>query len=175
MTDWLGQLQNQMAINHALLQGSLFNCPVATPMRWFAMALIGLWLVKISIRLACDRRLRAFAVPFPTGSNAKVRSAYRLAIRHAGLRHPPPLFQSRDRRYPAFTIGILGPAVFLDPGFAERLEEDEMEAVLTHELFHIKRRDNLRAWLLDLGFATIPLWMVQIFGIHHLSDPLQGR
>ena len=39
--------------------------------------------------------------------------------------------------------GVWRPRVVLPPGLDERLSDDELAAVLAHELFHVRRRDNL--------------------------------
>ena len=41
--------------------------------------------------------------------------------------------------------GILRPVLLWPRGLSERLEDDEIEAIVAHELTHVKRRDNLTA------------------------------
>lgn len=47
----------------------------------------------------------------------------------------------------AFTCGVLRSKVLLSTWMIEHLERDELEAVLTHELEHVARRDFLFIWL----------------------------
>lgn len=42
-------------------------------------------------------------------------------------------------------IGVLRPVLLLPEGLTERLSPDEFDAVLVHELCHVRRRDNLTA------------------------------
>jgi beta-lactamase regulating signal transducer with metallopeptidase domain len=42
-------------------------------------------------------------------------------------------------------IGILQPVLLLPEGLSERLSEQELQAVVAHELCHMRRRDNLTA------------------------------
>jgi beta-lactamase regulating signal transducer with metallopeptidase domain len=42
-------------------------------------------------------------------------------------------------------IGILRPVLLLPEGLSERLSSEELEAVVAHELCHLRRRDNLTA------------------------------
>jgi beta-lactamase regulating signal transducer with metallopeptidase domain len=42
-------------------------------------------------------------------------------------------------------VGILRPVILLPEGIAERLSREELIAVITHELCHARRRDNLTA------------------------------
>ncbi len=44
-------------------------------------------------------------------------------------------------------VGIVAPAIVWPAGLSKRLNDDELEAVLAHEIAHVKRRDNLTAWL----------------------------
>ena len=42
-------------------------------------------------------------------------------------------------------VGLFRPVLFLPTGVSERLMPKELEAILSHELCHVKRRDNLAA------------------------------
>jgi bla regulator protein blaR1 len=44
-------------------------------------------------------------------------------------------------------IGLIRPVLLLPQGITERLKPSEMNAILAHELCHIRRRDNLLAFL----------------------------
>ena len=44
-------------------------------------------------------------------------------------------------------VGVLTPAIVWPAGLSDRLTDDELEAVLAHEVAHVKRQDNLLAWL----------------------------
>lgn len=56
----------------------------------------------------------------------------------------------------AFVVGRRPPVVVLDGELLVRLDEDELEGVIAHELAHVRRRDNVVAGLLgtvrDLAF-----------------------
>ncbi len=44
-------------------------------------------------------------------------------------------------------FGLLRPVLLMPAGIAGRLTQDELEAIVTHELTHVRRRDNLTAAL----------------------------
>ncbi len=61
-------------------------------------------------------------------------------------------------RYPRVTIsdkpyilpclvGVFKPTIILSPALAEESSDDILEAILAHELAHLKRRDNLLHWV----------------------------
>ena len=61
-------------------------------------------------------------------------------------------------------IGVFRPVLVLPEGLAERLSEEEIRAVMAHELCHVRRRDNLTAavhMVVEAIFWFFPLvWWV---------------
>jgi uncharacterized protein (TIGR03435 family) len=62
----------------------------------------------------------------------------------AAIEAPIPIRWVRSPFEPG-VIGILHPVLLLPEGIAERLTPAQMQAVIAHELCHIRRRDNLTA------------------------------
>lgn len=102
---------------------------------WFPIAILGLWVcgfgVIALIRFKAWLRIRAavrsstpLEIPLIT---VEVRSS-------AGLVEPG-------------VVGLLRHVLLLPAGIIERLTKPQLEAVLTHELCHVRRRDNLTAAL----------------------------
>jgi bla regulator protein BlaR1 len=58
-------------------------------------------------------------------------------------------------------VGLVHPILLLPDGIVERLTPSELEAVLAHELCHVRRRDNL--------FASIHMVVEAIFWFHPLT------
>ncbi|HEV2126367.1 MAG TPA: M56 family metallopeptidase [Chloroflexota bacterium] len=59
----------------------------------------------------------------------------------------------------ALTWGILRPRIVLSTWMLEHLDEQELEAVLAHEVAHVARRDSLVVWLATLlrdAFCYLP-------------------
>ncbi|HWE53618.1 MAG TPA: M56 and DUF3738 domain-containing protein [Bryobacteraceae bacterium] len=92
--------------------------------------------IRAALRSAVPIRMPAFQVP------AKVR-----------IRSTPGLLEPG-------VIGVLRPILFLPAGISERLSARQMEAILIHELCHIRRRDNL--------WAAIHMTVEAIFWFHPL-------
>jgi uncharacterized protein (TIGR03435 family) len=70
---------------------------------------------------------------------------------------PIPVLSSTARLEPG-VFGILKPVLILPAGIAERLTTAQLEAVLTHELCHVRRNDNLT--------ATVHMVVETIFWFH---------
>lgn len=59
---------------------------------------------------------------------------------------------------PAFVSGWVRPSVFVAADLPERLDADELAAVLAHEAVHLRRRDPLRLFLLR-ALASVLFWL----------------
>jgi Zn-dependent protease with chaperone function len=55
------------------------------------------------------------------------------------------------------TLGLWTPTVALDAGFVDSCDDEALEAVLAHELEHVRGRDPLRYFVLALGMRLNPL------------------
>ncbi len=61
-----------------------------------------------------------------------------------GARNPVEILLSRTSLEPGI-FGIARPVLIWPEGISERLEDAHLEAILAHELWHVRRRDNLAA------------------------------
>ena len=83
-------------------------------------------------------------------------SLYHLAARHDVL--PRVRVMLGNPMNPAFTAGLIQPAIYLSEAIPEKLAEMEIEAVLLHEIHHLRRRDPLRT-LAAAVIADILFWI----------------
>lgn len=60
----------------------------------------------------------------------------------------------------ALTMGFLNPGIVLSTGLIDLLDEEELDALLQHERFHLISKDPLTAFLLSLSASV--LWYVPI-------------
>ncbi|MFC7686801.1 M56 family metallopeptidase [Ureibacillus sp. GCM10028918] len=73
-------------------------------------------------------------------------------------------FRNRDEKfmiisYPvpvAITIGFVSPKIVLSTGLLNLLSEEELEAVIYHETYHLNNHDPLKIFLLSIGSITLP-------------------
>ncbi len=108
--------------------------------------LTSVWLIGVVMCLArwVYRRQRLAAVvidgeAIETGREALTVNALKTRL---NVRRPIELIASSRFTEPA-VWRALRPVIVLPRGLTERLSDVELESVLTHELFHIKRFDNL--------------------------------
>jgi bla regulator protein BlaR1 len=100
------------------------------------------------------------AVPVQEGREV---DALRRLERAGAIRRPIRLLLSRSSLEPGI-FGIARPVLVWPEGISERLEDAHLEAILAHEVWHVRRRDNLAAafhMLVEAIFWFHPLvWWV---------------
>jgi uncharacterized protein (TIGR03435 family) len=127
------------------------NAPAAVSatgtIRWMPVVIVGIWLCGfIAVALVRFRnwlRIRA-VLRESTATNISMAAEVRVA---PGLLEPG-------------VVGLLRPILLLPEGIAKHLTPEELNAILAHELCHIRRRDNL--------FASIHMMVEAIFWFHPL-------
>lgn len=108
------------------------------PVLWtLALALLGT--VSVLRQLVGARRVTAELVRTEVRRQPEV--LMRIATR-AGVNGRLRLVRSRD--FMAFCSGLLFPQVWISTAVIDRLPADELEAILRHESWHVRRRDPLR-------------------------------
>lgn len=113
--------------------------PVALATIWLcgSFFVFCLWLV----RWTCVFRLAQQALPQQRGREV---DALRRVEASVGTRSPLPLRLSADTLEPGI-FGILRPVLLWPARISEHLHDAHLEAILAHELGHVRRRDNLAA------------------------------
>lgn len=81
------------------------------------------------------------SVPLKEGREVE---ALRQLERRGGIGKAIPILLSRASLEPGI-FGIVRPALIWPKGISERLDDAQLEAVLTHEVWHVRHRDNLAA------------------------------
>lgn len=93
-------------------------------------------------RLVLLERLRRCGLPAPPALQARVTGL----ARHLGSVVPQTRLVPVQRPL-ALTVGLTHPTVLLSTWMVAHLDAQELEAVLAHELAHVRRRDALLVWL----------------------------
>jgi bla regulator protein BlaR1 len=92
--------------------------------------------------------------------------ALRRLERLGRIRKPIQMLLTRASLEPGI-FGIANPVLLWPVGISERLEDSHLEAILTHELSHVRRRDNLA--------ATIHMMVECVFWFHPMVWWLGAR
>lgn len=85
------------------------------------------------------QRMSAAAEPI---TNGREFDALARARGTAGIQSPVRLLQSAAEMEPGI-FGIVHPVLLWPAGLSERLDDAQIEAIMAHELEHVRRRDNL--------------------------------
>jgi bla regulator protein blaR1 len=149
------------AAAHAVASTSLFQ---------FLPALIAVWVwgffVVLLVWSARWRRVSAAiesATPLCEGREV---GALRRIECAGGVRHPIEVLLSPGSLEPGI-FGISRPVLIWPEGISERLEDAQLDAILAHEVWHVRRRDNL--------FAALHMLVEAIFWFHPLVWWLGSR
>jgi uncharacterized protein (TIGR03435 family) len=137
-------------VPHSLLK----FLPMAVPTVWVCglAAVLFLWCMRWRRIREIKREAR------PLGAGREVEALRRLESRQ-GLRKPLKMLVSRFSLEPGI-LGIARPVLIWPLGVSKHLEDAHLEAILTHEVQHVRRRDNLAAamhMLVEAAFWFHPL------------------
>jgi bla regulator protein blaR1 len=115
--------------------------PVCLLILWFAgcLAILIFWCLR------WRRIASALCEAAPITSGRELETLRRLE-RMAGITRPTGLVVTKSRLEPGI-LGIFRPVMFLPSGIPDRLTDSQLQAIITHELCHVRRRDNLAAAL----------------------------
>lgn len=167
MFEWLSNFYLQLIVNFKILFVSdMVNCYAVDRLHLFSGVLLGIFGLKVIIHHIIFWRLRHKFPQYSSQTHPAVITIFKSAAQALNIRRLPELYQFQNSRPLVFTIGTLKPAIFLAPALLEKLRSEELEAVLLHELNHVKRRDTFLVWLLELAIVCIPLLIIQFFGFH---------
>lgn len=126
-----------------------FAAPLAVPLlltSWLAIAALRIG-YRLRHLLRAERRAVAAVESCPPPLH--LRTMLRRVAARMGI-DAPPLGLADGCPGGATVVGIRQPVVVVDAALIGRLDNEEFEAVLAHELAHVKRRDNLVALLWGL-------------------------
>jgi bla regulator protein BlaR1 len=132
--------------------------------------LLGLWLcgfvVVLSLWIARWWRISAAARRALLLSDGRELAALRRLEQLAGMPRAMDILLSQSSIEPG-VFGVVRPALLWPHRISEQLDDAHLEAVLAHELCHVRRRDNLAAWL--------HMFVEAVFWFHPLVWWMGGR
>jgi beta-lactamase regulating signal transducer with metallopeptidase domain len=114
-----------------------------------APVIVGMWatvsLLLISRRVWRAARFRRSVLTHARPAEPRVAAVVVRIARSLAVA-PPRVLVTRGATGGAAVIGVRDPIMLLDAEILHRLDAQELEGVLAHELAHVARRDNLVAW-----------------------------
>jgi uncharacterized protein (TIGR03435 family) len=128
--------------------GSQVTGSVSPNLSLLPLELLALWLcgffVVLLVWYARWRRISAAIRDAVAVRGGRELEALRRVENSGGLRARIELVLSRASLEPGI-FGIVKPVMVWPQGISARLDDAHMEAILAHELWHVRRRDNLAA------------------------------
>jgi bla regulator protein blaR1 len=132
--------------------------------------LVAVWFCGfVAVLLAWCLRWRRMSVDVRSAAplyEGREVEALRRVENVTGIRQRVKMFLSRTTLEPGI-FGLRQPVLVWPEGISERLENPHLEAILAHELWHVRRRDNLA--------AVIHMTVEAIFWFHPLVWWLGAR
>src|SRR5579862_1527160 len=130
---------------------------------WITAVWLGGFLLVLILWIVHWRRIAAALKAASPSSEGREFVALRRIERVGGIRKPIALLLSPASLEPGI-FGIARPALIWPEGISPQLHDAHLEAILAHEVWHVRRRDNLAAafhMLVEAVFWFYPLvwWM----------------
>lgn len=113
---------------------------------WLAAVWLGGFLLVLVLWGVRRRRIAVALDAASPSSEGRELSALRRIERIGGIRKPIALLLSQAALEPGI-FGITRPALIWPERISPRLEDAQLDAILAHEVWHVRRRDNLAAAL----------------------------
>jgi uncharacterized protein (TIGR03435 family) len=113
-------------------------------------------LIAWTIRWLRVRTVARQAVRQDSGREADALLAAEIA---SGIQHSIPFMVSKDCMEPGI-FGIVRPVLLWPEGISEHLDDEQLAAIVAHEVCHVQRRDNL--------FALLQMCVQAVFWFHPL-------
>lgn len=136
-------------------------CIVSEGMLHVFIPLLGLFLffglLKAGAAVIMIKRLEREEVKITTALNKLITTIVGEQSGTLGIAPPRFIISSREG-FAAFTTGFLRPILVINRAMIDLLDKSELQALISHELIHIRQRDTLKNWLLhyvrDLTFLN---------------------
>jgi bla regulator protein BlaR1 len=128
------------------------TAPAPVTNDWIPLAILGAWLCGF-VATALMRFRNWLRIRAIVAASASIEMPEPDIPAPVAVRSSPGIMEPG-------VVGLIRPILLLPEGIAERLTPSELEAVLAHELCHVRRRDNL--------FASIHMVVEAVFWFHPL-------
>ncbi len=168
MIDWLAGIFSKAVATLLYIFTNPVYCEADDLLMTFNLFLGGFWLGKIILHHFAVFRLKKTHARFNDSEYGDFLLRCRAVADSLGLKRLPQMFTFENRFPFVFVTGFLKPALFLSPTLLNHLDEKEQQALLVHEMTHVKRKDNLYIWILDSLLIFLPAIVVQVAAVGYV-------
>lgn len=95
------------------------------------------------------KRIAASAVDPHLELAEKVSEILKYRSKDLNIAEPDLIYTDR-KGFAAFTAGLFKPVIVLNHSLVTTLSGVELDFLISHELVHVKRKDNIKSWLINL-------------------------
>lgn len=172
MIEWLTELYIRLILNLRILLDNPTGNETVVWLRFFSLFLLAVVMLRFvldQLAVRCLHRRSSYCDdPFLLRLANEAAAKFR-------LRKAPEVFFTELIWPLAFSHGIVRPAIFLAPTLRNRLSDEELEAVVTHETAHFGRCDSLRYWLRELLWVLLPILLIQSVAVRFVFNADASR
>lgn len=139
-------------VSQPLARTTVATSPVSSfppnPVHWLPSVLAAIWICGLVVVLAAwYGRWRKISAVIREGTpllEGREVDALRRMERIGGLRRPIRMLLSQASLEPG-VFGIARPVLLWPEGISKHLDDTHLQAIIAHEVWHVRRRDNLAA------------------------------
>ncbi len=143
----------------AALQGIGAQAAPVQRMPWVPVASLVCWLVVTAVLLIAWVRRFESSIGETASACPIEEETLRWCSERMGLGTVPRLRVASKSQGPCVR-GVLHPVIVVPQGISKRLDSQAFEAVLLHELAHVKRKDNL--WAMAVHAVSCVFWFYPV-------------
>ncbi|MCA0446402.1 MAG: M48 family metalloprotease [Bacteroidetes bacterium] len=164
MPDLLAELYLRITGNFLFLIENPQRLGILNVLMIFLLLVTSLTFLKYLLSWISIRFLKHQLNSLQVDGFEEVHLAFKRAALNTGLSRIPALYPFYGHRPLIFTNGIWFHSIFISPLVFEKVTSKELEAIFTHEMVHIKRKDNLLISFLDV-FTILSVTLTALFFI----------
>lgn len=164
MPDFLAEIYLRITGNFLFLFENPQRLGILTVLMIFLLLVISLTLIKYVLSWVSIRVLKHQLHALQVDGFEQVHLAFKRAALSTGLSRIPALYPFYGHRPLIFTNGTLFHSIFISPLVFEKVTVKELEAIFTHEMIHIQRKDNFLISFLDV-FTIFTVTFTALFFI----------
>ncbi len=161
-----------LAANHKILLGDLIHCSVVDLLQLVTIALMLLLVLRFCGHLLSTALLRLRSHKLGADHVLLLKTAQEIAaimnVRQFKIR----LLDKSG--FAAMVVGSFRPTLYFSEPFLKELDRHELASLVAHEFGHINRRDNFKAWLIEIGYCLVPIMIIQLFAFLFVLSPLNS-